>query len=234
MSGPILLALWVLAGLASLVRYLIRTGSPTPPPKQRITSRGWGRLAAQQRWSYQPGPDADLGHSFRYLESSPEGFTRWTAYDIVSGDHRGHPCLALNLSYLPVNDQSSSQIRHVSIAALQISTDRALPDLRIRPENRRTRVANLVTNDDIDFDSIEFSRAFEVSSSDRRFASDFCSPTMMEYLLARPDRHQLRLEVDGPWLQSVHQGPGEPSSVRARLDRLTDVLDHIPPHLLDG
>lgn len=43
---------------------------------------------------------------------------------------------------------------------------------------------NLFGFDDIDFESVEFSRKFFVKSPDKRFAYDVIHPAMMEFLLA--------------------------------------------------
>ena len=61
---------------------------------------------------------------------------------------------------------------------------RNVPDLLIRPEGFFDKVAGAFGFDDIDFESEEFSRAFFVKSSDKRFAYDVLHPRMLELLMA--------------------------------------------------
>ncbi|MCR9244226.1 MAG: hypothetical protein NXI31_04285 [bacterium] len=58
------------------------------------------------------------------------------------------------------------------------------PPLLIRPEGFFDKVAGAFGFDDIDFESVEFSKKFFVKSSDKRFAYDVVHPRMMEFLLA--------------------------------------------------
>ena len=58
-----------------------------------------------------------------------------------------------------------------------------VPSLVIRPENFFDKLAAMVGFDDIDFESVEFSRRFLVSSDNKRFAYDLIDPRMMEFLM---------------------------------------------------
>jgi len=58
------------------------------------------------------------------------------------------------------------------------------PALLIRPEGVFDKLAGAFGFDDIDFESVEFSKRFYVKSADKRFAYDVIHPRMMEFLLA--------------------------------------------------
>lgn len=62
-----------------------------------------------------------------------------------------------------------------------------VPDLFIRRETMTDKLGAAVGFDDINFESADFSRTFHVSASDKRFAYDVITPTMMEFLLRAPD-----------------------------------------------
>jgi len=58
------------------------------------------------------------------------------------------------------------------------------PTLRITEENVFTRLADALTFRDIEFESEEFNRRFNVRGADERFASAFCDARMIQWLLA--------------------------------------------------
>lgn len=107
----------------------------------------------------------------------------------------------------------------------------AAPDLLIRPEGVFDKVSAFFGFDDIDFESAEFSRAFHVSSSDKRFAYAVVHPRMMEFLLA----------TRGPTLAHaqryccVHDGNRvwTPEEFRARLGWLEGFFEQWPGHVTD-
>jgi hypothetical protein len=59
-----------------------------------------------------------------------------------------------------------------------------VPSLFIRKEGIFDAMAGALGFDDIDFESVEFSKRFHVKSADKRFAYDVVHPGMMGYLLA--------------------------------------------------
>lgn len=106
------------------------------------------------------------------------------------------------------------------------------PEVIVRREGFFDRVAGVLGFDDIDFESVEFSKAFHVSSDDKRFAYDLIDPRMMEFLLASAPP---ALEVDGGLIcLSNGKGRWEPAEFRARLAWLGSFLEHWPRHLADS
>ena len=69
------------------------------------------------------------------------------------------------------------------------SVDAACPPLRIGEENLLTRLAGVLSFDDIEFESEEFNRRFHVKGPDARFATALCDARMMDWLLANGDGH---------------------------------------------
>lgn len=106
------------------------------------------------------------------------------------------------------------------------------PETIVRREGFFDRVKGVLGFDDIDFESVEFSRRFHVSSDDKRFAYDLIDPRMMEFLLASAPP---ALEVDGGLIcLSNGKGRWEPAEFRARLAWLGSFLEHWPRHLADS
>ena len=79
-----------------------------------------------------------------------------------------------------------------------ISTGAAWPQLTLGPEGFFDRVMDVIGGADIQFESEEFNRAWEVRSSDRRFASALIDPEMMLFLMEKAEG--ARVEVNGPWI----------------------------------
>lgn len=61
--------------------------------------------------------------------------------------------------------------------------DALCPQLTITEENMLTRMADALTFRDIEFESEEFNRRFNVKGPDEHFATAFCDARMMEWLL---------------------------------------------------
>jgi hypothetical protein len=70
------------------------------------------------------------------------------------------------------------------------------PQLEIAEENVLTRIADALTFRDIEFESEEFNRRFNVKGSDRRFASAFCDARMMEWLLRHGEGYAFEVVGD--------------------------------------
>ena len=79
-----------------------------------------------------------------------------------------------------------------------VHTGAAWPELTLGPESFFTKIANLVLRDDIDFESDEFNRVWEVRGADRRFASAMIDPEMMLFLLEKAEGSQI--EVCEGWV----------------------------------
>ena len=101
----------------------------------------------------------------------------------------------------------------------------SFPELQIKPESWLNRIGHAMGMQDIDFESIEFSKAFEVKSEDKKLAFDFCHTGMMEHLLAHRDTS---LELDGDWLAIFDRGKLEPGEIESYLNRLLEIRKHMP------
>jgi hypothetical protein len=76
------------------------------------------------------------------------------------------------------------------------SVDALCPRLTIEHENALTRLADALSFHDIDFESEEFNRRFNVKASDRRFATALCDARMMEWLMEHGDGYSFEVVSD--------------------------------------
>lgn len=133
-------------------------------------------------------------------------------YKVTSGSGKNRSTTTYRFSYLIIHPPWPS------------------PNLLVRPEGMFDRVKGAFGFDDIDFESEEFSRAFWVQSSDKRFAYDVLHPRMMEFLLAhRPPM----LDLEGGAL-CVSDGATRwaPETFREQIDFLRKFCELWPRHLL--
>src|SRR4029078_4055703 len=100
------------------------------------------------------------------------------------------------------------------------------PRLTLGPEGFFDRVLNVIGSADIQFESEEINRAWEVRSPDTRFASAMIDPEMMLFLLEKAAA--ARVEVNGPWI--LFSGEQlDPESLPQMIAFAQAFLEGIPP-----
>jgi hypothetical protein len=102
------------------------------------------------------------------------------------------------------------------------------PGLQVRKENLFDRLAGAIGWDDIDFESVEFSKKFHVKSPDKRFAYDLLDPRMIELFLVADSIPQVDL-VHGHFC--LHYGRSsrlEPPMLDLLMQWGTLFVDRIP------
>lgn len=107
-----------------------------------------------------------------------------------------------------------------------------VPSLTIRREGVFDKVAGVLGFDDIDFESVEFSRRFHVKSADKRFAYDVIDPRMMEFLLAG---EAPVVDIDGGAC-CFHGGNRQwtPQQFKAMLSWSKAFFERWPRHVVDA
>lgn len=133
-------------------------------------------------------------------------------YKVTSGSGKNRSTRTYRFSYLVVHPPWPS------------------PTLLVRPEGLFDRVKGAFGFDDIDFESADFSRAFWVQSSDKRFAYDVLHPRMMEFLL---ERRPPMLDLEGGALcVSDGERRWSPDEFRAHVEFVRAFCELWPRHLL--
>ncbi len=105
----------------------------------------------------------------------------------MHGTWQGYRILGFDYHYQTYSySKNGRQTHHHYFSAAILQSPVPLKPLFIRPEGFLDRVAEFLGFDDIDFESLEFSRRFYVKSPDRRWAYDVIHQRTMEFLLASP------------------------------------------------
>ena len=102
------------------------------------------------------------------------------------------------------------------------------PELIIEPEGFFSKIAQAIGFDDIDFESLEFSKRYKVKSPDKKFAYDVCNAQMIDYLL---QQENLAIELESNVLAMVFSGIMKPENVKFNYDRLHKIRSLIPQYL---
>jgi hypothetical protein len=127
-------------------------------------------------------------------------------------------------------DESTNSKGHTSktynrFNCVIVPIDAACSPLTIDNENVLTRLADALSFRDIEFESEDFNRAFNVKSPDKRFANDFVDARMMQWLLQNGDG--TAFEVMGDRLM-CYRRKLSPMEIVALLGLSKAFLDRVP------
>jgi hypothetical protein len=106
-----------------------------------------------------------------------------------------------------------------------VPIDAACSPLTIENENVLTRLADALSFHDIQFESEDFNRMFNVKSPDKKFANDFIDARMMQFLLQTGKG--TAFEVMGDRLLSYRRKLA-PMEIVTLLGLSKAFLDHVP------
>jgi hypothetical protein len=185
-------------------------------------------LAARLGMTYT-ARDSTIASQYRFLDALCRGENRY-AYNVLSGTFEGYPARAFDFHYETHSHDSRGRrtTHHHHFSFFLIEQEKAFPELRIYPEDFLSKLGQMMGFDDIDFESIEFSKAFVVRSADRKFAYDVCHTRMMEYLLAH---RELSVEVEGRCIAISFNSRLKPEEVPVRLRQLVEIRRLFPEYL---
>lgn len=198
--GLLILFILVTCGVSLAIRYVRHRGEQ----RRKAMFMAW---AAQHgfRYRHQPpwrGNESFPGLRFPALLRSCR-FTHVFESDLPAGDGPSRRIWWGELSY-EIGGGKRKRTAHAPVALATVGS-LAMPGVEIRPEGLRDRLAAAAGWDDIDFESVEFSRRFHVKSQDKRFAFELIDPRMIEAFLGMPG--SLHAAVGGPWLAVWHLPP---------------------------
>lgn len=186
-------------------------------------------LAQRLGLTFHPGRDTVIPLRYGFLDALRQGDHRY-AYNILSGRYQDFPVQAFDYHYEThsTNSKGQRQTHHHYFSFFIIEQTRDFPELRIYPEGLWQKLGQMIGFEDIDFESLEFSRAFCVRSKDRKFAYDVCHTRMMEYLLAHRD---LSIEIEHEAVALNFSRRLKPEEVPDRLDQLVQIVNLFPEYL---
>ncbi len=154
---------------------------------------------------------------------------RRPAADRIGGDDDAtDPVRVFDYSYYDEYHDRSGAVRkewHRFTCAL-VRHNGSWPQLHVTREGLLDKAEHLIGGADIDFESEEFNRTFAVRCGDRRFASAFIDPQMMEILLKTGGT--IGLDTMGRYLL-LSTDPLDAEVMPRLLAMAEDVLAHVPP-----
>lgn len=170
-----------------------------------------------------------MPREFAFLDLLRRGDTRF-AFNVLDGIHEGFRVLIFDYHFAGYcsGSKGGAAVQHYYCSAFILELDKDLPELIIAGENWSSRLLETLGKPDIDFESAEFSRAFFVHSTDRKFAFDVCNTRMMEFLLANRD---LTIRISKTALAVPFETWLRPDEVEKHLARLINVRKLMPDYL---
>ena len=153
--------------------------------------------AAQEGLSYSVKDPHDLHKLDFHLFSLGDGRG---CENVVSGTWQGLDVRVADYWYYErsTDSQGHSSRSYSRFSIVLAGVAAWLPPTRVEKENVLSRLADRLAMRDIEFESEEFNRRFEVRSDDREFAYKLLDARMMEWLLHTAGPHCY--EVGGPWV----------------------------------
>ena len=188
------------------------------------------RTREMREWGERNGlkftnKDRHMDDEFPQYSCLRHGHSRY-AKNVLTGVYRGSPICAFDYHY---TTGSGKNQHHHSFSALMVNTGLHLKQLFIRTEHFFDKVTEFVGFDDIDFESIEFSRKFYVKSPDKKWAYDVLHQKSMEYLLHAP---RYTLDFQGPYVMAYRNRKFEIAEFDEAFTVIKDLLDLLPDYLM--
>ncbi len=173
--------------------------------------------------------DHGVANRYAFLNKLDQGSNRY-AFNVLEGEYKGHPVKAFDYHYETYSTDSKGrrQTHHHYFSFFILHQSQYFPELRIYPESFLSKFGQMLGYDDIDFESIEFSKAFTVRSPDKKFAYDICHTRMMEYLLSDP---ALSVEFEGQCIALGFDRKLAVEQFEHRLDQLCKIRELIPDYV---
>jgi len=212
--SKVVLAIIVVAVAVILSRFL-----PSKPDPEKKRREDLAALAKKLNLRFNPDSDFKLAGRFSFLSWFRLGDIR--AYNVFHGCHLEYPVVVFDYTF-----GGGKYTYYWSAFIVEMKTN--FPDTIISHESGESRIAEALGASHIAFESGDFSRAFRVCSSDKKFAYDVCHPKMMEYLLANKD---LTIEISGTAVAVYFEDWLRPEKVEFNLSRLIEIRKLLPEYL---
>ena len=176
--------------------------------------------------------DPSIARRYGFLDELRQGDNRY-AFNILEGSYREYPVCVFDYHYETYSRDSKGrrQTDHHYSSFFVLEQEREFPELRIYPEGLLSKLGQMLGFDDIDFESVEFSKAFVVRSKDKKFAYDVCHTGMMTYLL---DHRDLSIEIEGRAVSLSFDRRLKPEEIEPRLRQLLEIRKLFPEYLYRG
>lgn len=204
---------------------LVVWGAVVAYRKEQARIASLGALALSKGWQFSAADPYDLPDRWR---GNPfhSGYDR-RARNVITGTDGERQLVAFDYSYKEDSTDSkgnrTTTTYHYAVCAVSLPC--GLPDLSITPEGFFSRVGHALGMDDIELESEDFNRRFQVRCADRKLAMDVLSPRTMELLLGVGKVH---LRFEGGDVLAWDSGSLQPAGVLNRVGLLRAVVDGVP------
>ena len=175
-------------------------------------------------WRYDHRRNATVRRRYAFLDRMQIGHSRRASHHL-EGKWQDYDATAFCFRY--TTGSGKHQQTH-SLGVVLIQIEQFFPELRIYPENMLSRFGQFLGFDDIDLESVEFSNAFTVRSSDKKLAYDFCNTDMMTYFL---NSRSIAMELEGNTMALFMNRFLTTRDVEFMLDRLVEIRRRMPDYL---
>lgn len=220
LSVPLLFGIFAVIFIAAIIYHTI---------SERKRQTALQQLAASLNFRFSAHEDRGIAKRFHFLEHFGMGSNRY-AQHIFTGESGGEAVSFFEYHYQTSSSDSdgNSKTQHHYFSVFTLSMPRSFPELVIKPEGFFAKLTQAFGFDDIDFESLEFSKRYQVESRDKKFAYDFCNARMIDYLL---NKQNLVVEVEHRTLALTYRGKFSTHTVRGHLRQLQQIRSLIPSHL---
>ncbi len=193
--------------------------------ERRRRFRAW---AEDHGWTYSHEKDKAVYQRYAFLNRLRQGHDRY-AFNVLRGTWEGRPAQAFDFHFATTSSNGkTTTTHHHYLGVVMVRIERPFPEVAVHPESFLHRIGQALGRSDVDFESAEFSRRFEVRSGDKKLAYDFCNSAMIEYLLRHP-RTALELEADV--LAVYDSGKLKVEELRGHLQHLVEIRQRMPEYL---
>jgi hypothetical protein len=176
---------------------------------------------------FNPNRDDAFTRGWSFLGRLSQGDGRY-AFNLLRGTYHEQKLFVFDYHY---QTGSGKNTRQHDLTILMLVFKVVFPKLTLQPggENLFVKMAEAFgLEDDIKFESAEFSRTYRVQSQDKKFAYDVCNPQMIEYLLAN---HGLQVEIQGPVILLAFEPQLPVAQMEFNLQRLIEIRTRLPEYL---
>lgn len=195
---------------------------------QQKRRAGLLELAQRLKLDFDPSENYSFANEYGFLKKLAQGDNRY-ACNVLSGKYQNYDVLAFDYHYqVTTHGKNGSQTTHYRFSVFLLQMPMVFPDLTIRHENFFLKVAEAFGYQDINFESAEFSKTFNVRCQNKKFAYDVCNAKMIEFLLANRD---LSLEIENQVIALVFNSCLSVDKVEQNLNRLVQIRSLMPDYL---
>lgn len=188
----------------------------------------FGAFVAVQGWSFFPDRRRDPGDDFPGMPLFGQGSNRY-AENLLRGTFQNCTVMAFDYHYETIFGTGDDR-RTINywFTVVMASPGFPLKPLMIRKSGFFDSIASFFGNDDINFESAEFSRRYHVTAPERRWAFDVITPQNIEFLMHRnPDA----LTMNNSWLMLYESRVDDPSAILPLFSTVTGLLERMPEYV---